>query len=509
MKKPSLFLFFLRLFFYLSAVALPVLHPGIPVSYDRPGLVHFFLVIPLSALLAFLPALKGRLRNKFITAALVIIPLSVWAGGFSAAALYPIFAGAAVFILTLLLFHYPRWGKLSVLEPFLFAWICLRLLAFSRSGEDAAGESLGITQFILVWTAVIFLFHSVVVYFCLNHGSRGGAGSEAAVFGLTAAAILILVLFVLPADFIRNSIIENLLPDQRDRMISSDDSERGIPEDSGNRREGRRTIPNSGDNQKPSLRSLSEHDWPGGNRSGRDRSNRGDGGGQSRQYTVMVVASKFEPVYMGSAFRGKLDPVEGFLPSPEEALNRLPSQRLFVTWFDNEQVFDLGRQRHTVFSLSTLTMKFLPYRPYAIEPTILSENTGPFRYIHYVVSNVHPEDPFDLLSVPVRDLSSREKANLAPYLELSLADPDRAVFSAHLDRVLENWELRRNDIMGDFRNEYIEKILAILLGFSDFQYNVTDNNTHTIAHLVDFMVNTKDGDCVEFSNTAALLARFA
>jgi hypothetical protein len=55
----------------------------------------------------------------------------------------------------------------------------------------------------------------------------------------------------------------------------------------------------------------------------------------------------------------------------------------------------------------------------------------------------------------------------------------------------------------------MEKILAILTGFSDYQYNVSDNDDSSIAALKDFLLNTKDGDCVEFSNTLALLGRLA
>ena len=477
MKKPSSVLFVLRLFFYLSAASLVFVHPGITVSYDRTGLIQWFLIIPLEMFLAFLPAPKGRLRYRFITALALLCLLSVWAAGLSAAALPIFFTGAAGFLLTLLLFHYPRWGKLSVLEPFFLAWVCFKLLVFSRSGEDAAWASSGLTQFILIWTAVVFLFHSAVVYFCLYPKSSGGAAGEAAIFTLTAAAALALAVFVLPADFIRNAVIANLLTEKVDRMTKSSDNDWGIPENTGGRRRGRATVPGDQNGRKPSLRSLSEHDWPGeGRGKGRGRGGSGDGGEQRQQYTVMVAASKHDPVYMGNSIRGRLDPIEGFLTGPEETLNRLPSQRLFVTWFDTEMIRDRGRQRREIFSLSTLPQKYLPYRPSAIEPTVLSENTGPFRYVHQVISNIHIDDPLNLVGIRVRQLSPPEKANLAPYLELPLKDADLEVFAAHLERVTESWQSGRESVMGDAVNEYMEKILAILLGFSDFQYDANDGN---------------------------------
>jgi len=212
---------------------------------------------------------------------------------------------------------------------------------------------------------------------------------------------------------------------------------------------------------------------------------------------------------MGNSIRGRLDPVAGFLPGPDEVLNNLPSQRLFVTWFDSDPVNDLGREKWEVFSLSTLSQKFLPYRPFAIEPTILSENTGPFRYIHRLVSNVHHNDPLNLLSAPVRSLSPLEKIDLASCLELPLEEKDREVFRSQLDHFLESWQEHRERIMGNTHNAYMEKILAILHGFSEFQYNANSDNNSSISVLVDFLVNTKDGDCVEMSNTAAILGRLA
>ncbi|MDR0444066.1 MAG: transglutaminase domain-containing protein [Treponema sp.] len=501
MKKPSVLLFCLRLFFYLSVAGLVLLHPGIIVSYDRTGLVQWFLIIPLEALIAFLPAPKGRLKNKLLLALLPLCLISVIAGGFSTTALLLFFSGLASFVLTLLLFHHPRWGRLSILEPFFLAWVCFQLLVFSRSGEEIAGVSLQLTQFILVWTAVVFLFHSAVVYFCLFRSSSGGAKREGLAFALAAAAILALVIFVLPPDFIRNTVLVNLLQDKVDRMTKPSEEDWGIPDTGGGRRRGRDVVPGDQNGRRPSLRSLSEGDWPGDD--GRS------GGRERQQFTVMVVASKHEPVYMGNSIRGRLDPVSGFLPGPEETLNRLPSQRLFVTWFDNEFIFDYGREENEVFSLSTLSQKYLPYRPLAVEPTVLSENSGPFRYIHRVISNIHTDDPLELVSVPGRELGPLEKSEFAPYLEITLDETDREIFRAHLARVTESWQTRRRFYLDDEDNEYMERILAILLGFSDYQYDVNNGQDYSISSLVEFIADTKDGHCVHFSNTAAILGRMA
>jgi hypothetical protein len=540
MKKSKIILFTLRLFFYFSVTGIILIHPGISISFDRIGILQWFVIIPLEVVIAFLPASSFNLRNKCIIALLVLFPLSIWAGGFSLDAFSPFLAGLISFTLTFLLFHHPRWAKIAVLEPFFLAWVCLRLLALSRSGEDIAGESVALTQFILVWSAAVFLFHSVVIYFCLFPQSSGNAGKEGAIFFIGAFAALLVTLVILPPDFVRNAVINNLNLEKIPERIRNSDNELGMPRDSGGRRTGRRTIPGQGDGEgegegqrpglrgipggeegepQPGLRGVSEYDW-------QNRTDRGSGNsGDSRQYMVMIVASDREPVYMGNSFRGQLDPVMGFTVSPDEPLNQLANQRFFVTWFDNERSFDLGRRRQEVFSLSTLPNKYLPYRPVAIDPTILNENSGPLRYIHQVVSNTHFGDPLSLVHTPSRNFSNSENTTLAPYFEISLEESDREIFAAYLDEALQNWRNSREEtilkdrylreIFGSGRglsepvNEYLEKILAILTGFSTYQYNLSYDDDATITSIKEFLFNSKEGDCVEFSNTFALLGRLA
>ena len=519
-KGTDFILFILRLFFYLSAMSLILVHPGIPVSFDRIGVVQWFIIIPLQAFIAFLPARSFNFRKRCIIALLFLIPLSIWAGGFGPGALSPLLAGFICFTLTHLLFYHPRWAKPAVLEPFFLAWVCLRLLALSRSGEDIAGQSMALTQFILVWTAAVFLLHSVVIYFCLFPQSSAGAWKEGALFFFSALTVLLAVLVVLPPDFVNNSVIKNLIAEKIPERIRSSDIDKGIPNDSGGRREGRRTIPSNGNAKQPGLRGLSEYNWV-------NRSGRGSGTGENRQYMVMVVASEREPVYMGNSFRGHLDPVQGFLVSFDEPLNSLVNQRFFVTWFNNEPNYDIGRRRLEVFSLSTLPQKYLPYRPFAIDPTILSENSGPLRYIHQVVSNAHNGDPLSLIHEKTRPFSNFEKSILAPYLNISLEDSDREKFSAYLEQALKTWKDNRSSIIGsdpyllnifngkqdgpdtEEGNEYLEKIIAVLVSFSGYQYNLSYNDDYSIDALKDFLFGSEEGDCVEFSNTLALLGRLA
>jgi len=526
-SKRAAILFILRLSFYFSVLMLIFIHPGISVSFDRIGILQWFIIIPFEAFIAFLPEGKpfsgsrtNILHNRFLVAGFALILLSVMAGGFGVTALTPFFAGFISFLLTFLLFHYPRWAKPAVIEPFFMAWVCLRLLSLSRSGEDIAGQSMALTQFILVWTAAVFLFHSVVIYFCLYPNGSKGAGKEGTVFFFSSLAVLVMVLVVLPPDFVRNTVIKNLISERVPEKFK-EESERGIPKEADGRREGRRTIPRDKNGNQPELRGISEYEWQ--NR-GRNRDGKG-GSKDNRQYMVMIVASDNEPVYMGDAFRGKLDPVEGFLVSQEEPINRIVNQRFFVTWFNNEPEFDIGRRKQEVFALSVTPQKYLPWRPISIDPTILSENSGPLRYIHQVVSDTHFDNPIKLVNTPSRNFSDLEKSSLGHYLELPLDKNDEKIFSRWLNSAFGNWRENREDIIKNDKyfweifseraenfepvNEYLEKIIAILFNFSEYQYDLNQGKDSSIAALKEFLLDTKEGNCVEFSNTLAILGRLA
>jgi hypothetical protein len=519
MKKSLTILFCLRLFFYFSVIALILIHPGITVSFDRIGIVQWFVIIPLMAALAFIPEQKIKHRTRVVLSFSMLFLLSVIAGGVSLNTLAPFVAGLVSFALTYLLFNrqqlFQRLAKIAALEPFFLAWVVLRLLSLSRSGEDIAGQSIALTQFMLVWTAVVFLCHNVVIYLCLYPNSRIKAWKEGLVFFLAALVVLFIVLFVLPADFVRNTVITNLISERIPQKISQSNTDRGLPQ----RGRGRRTRPGN-ENGRGELRGLSEHDWSG----------RGDGSGERRQYMVMIVASDREPVYMGNVFKGQFDPVKGFLANQNEPLNELANQRFFVTWFSNDQEHDIGRKKQEVFSFSTLRQKYLPYRPVVIDPVILSEDTGPLRYIHQVVSNTHLGDPLMLVHKKSRPFTGFEKSTLDPYLEIPLEDDDRRLFEEYLHNALLMWRINKNDIIRNepylgyiFSNQteqeqpvqredgngQIENIIALLVSFSKYQYNLNPDDNHSIAALKDFITNSNEGDCVEFSNTLALLGRLA
>jgi hypothetical protein len=427
-------------------------------------------------------------------------------------------------LLTTLLFRFPRWGKAAIIEQIFFALISFRMLGFSRSSEEVAAESSALTQGILIFTLAAFLLHGMVIYYCLfrreTDTGKGGVKKrwEAAVFAFAASAALILLIAVLPPDFVKNSVISNLLQDKVDpEPVPIDEEGEGMPDGNLRSRRNRKGgFPRGqGDRGGARLEGLPESQWPnqggGGSLEGDeerdrgreedDRQGTGSGKGNSKQYAVMIVAAKTSPVYAAGSYREELHPLRGFLPIKDEILNRLPSMRLLETWFDSSYDFDWGRVVEEVFTLSTLPEKYLPYKPLAIEPTVLQKGYGPFRYSHKVSSAVSRATPEDWVDSP--ELTPRESQEYARFLDAALAKNDLAIFEAHLRGALEAAR-GENVPEGPFG-----RILAILKSFSAFQYNAGYTDDTSIPALVDFLTYTKEGDCTEFSNTAAVLGRLA
>ncbi|MDR3161739.1 MAG: transglutaminase domain-containing protein [Spirochaetaceae bacterium] len=517
-------LFVCRLLLYLGVFSLPLIHPGISVAYDRGGMILWFFVLPLEALIAFFLG-PSRLKTPYRLALAggVLLGGAFFGAGFSPDALPFLGIGALGFLLTAALFRFPRWGRLVIFEQVLFAFICFRMLGFSRSSEEAAQAASSLTQGILIFTIAAFLLQGMVVYFSLfrqpageagaggeNRGSGGPGrrkkGREFAVFVLAAGTAAILLLLVLPPDFVKNSVISNLLQDEvNPDPIPLDEDGDGIPD--GNlrsQRESRRFPSRRGDREgpgsSPRLEGIPESRWPG---QGFDPSaEQGDGSGEGgKQYAVMVVAAKTDPVYAGGSYRSELDPLLGFLPTEDEILNQLPTLRLLETWINTEALFDRGRSPEDIFVLSTLPEKYLPYRPRAVEPTVLRRGSGPFRYSYQVQSDMSTSGPQEWARV--RDMTESERAFYRYYLDAALGEADRAVFEAQLRDALEGLEGRGGP------PGYFGRIFAILDSFSDFQYNLGFTEDSSIPALVDFLTRTKEGDCTEFSNAAAVLGRLA
>jgi transglutaminase-like putative cysteine protease len=487
------------------------------VAYDRGGLLLWFCVVPLEALIAFFLG-PPRLKTpwQLALAGGVLLGGAFFGAGFSPDALPFLGIGALGFLLTTILFRFPRWGRLVMVEQVLFAFICFRMLGFSRASEEAAKAASSLTQGILVFTGAAFLLEGMLIYLSLFRrppGEAGGPGRrknrrDAAVFVLAAGGAALLLLLVLPPDFVKTSVVSNLLQDEvNPDPVPLDEDGDGIPDGNLRSERGRRFPSRRGDREgrgsSPRLEGIPESRWPGqGFGSGEQDQSSGDGDG-GKQYAVMVVAAKTDPVYAGSSYRSELHPLRGFLPTEDEILNQLPTLRLLETWINTEALLDRDRVPQEVFFLSTLSEKYLPYRPRAVEPTVLRRGSGPFRYSYQVRSDMSTAGPREWRQT--REMTGDERAFYRHYLDAALGEAERAVFEAQLREGLEGLEA-----LGNMEEPgYFDRILGIFNSFSRFQYNLGYTEDTSIPALVDFLTRTKEGDCTEFSNAAAVLGRLA
>lgn len=493
-------LFGSRLFLYLLAVSLPLVHPAIAVSYDLPSLVLWFFLVPWELFISFLGS-TSRIRPR-AHGILCILPLAVvppLLAGWSMQAFWMILVGAGAYGLTALLFRFPIWGRrIAFLEQFGLAVIYIKLLNFFRASEEvlksAKGQSILSPQVLMGVFLAAFLLHGVILYVTLYREGGTRTRLEGGII-LSGCLVLTVVLFLLPPDYVKNSIVTNLLQNEVNPPPEPLDAEgNGFPD--GNLRS-RRDLPNrglrlpgnrDGSGRRNRLEGIPQDQWPG-------TQGRSGQGQEGKQYAVMVVASKQDPLYMANEYRGRLHPVTGFIPLEGEPLNELSHLRLLETWKDTEPNFDLQREEVPFFALSTEGIRYLPYKPYRIEPTVFQRQYRPFLFQYRGSSRISLSTPEDWKALP--ELSPEERVSLEPYLEVPLAKNDLRIFTLYLSSLLKGTE------------GYFQRILAILQGFSTFQYSLGYSEDTSIEALVEFLSVTREGDCTEFSNTASLLARMA
>lgn len=536
-------LFFSRLFLYLLAFALPFINPAIVVPYDKvSALIWFFLAPAEMAIAFFLSPPRFRIRVWLGTAAAAIALTVALVPGLDSFWLILV-VGAGSFLLTTLVFHVgTRARSIFVLEQFFLAVFYYRMLSFSQASQDIARATTGLTQLIMALTIVAFLIHGLVLYFTSQRASRdpevGGMGLENEILagnGKTAKPrrkgskrsrreviiylavgipLLLALAFLIPPDFVKHTVVANLLNGQvHPKPIPLDQSGRGFPDNGSLRnnefdpfgQNGRRfgRNPGSGMNgQQPGqngqggLQGIPADKWQDpsqGNGQGT-----GSGQGSSGQRAIMIVASKHSPVYAADAYFGGFDPVNGFVKSGSNPLNDLTHMRLIGTWKNQTPNNDQGRTPWTVNFFSTISDRVVPYLPDSIDPTVLKSKYYPFQYFYDAVSDVSTPDMQTWQSLG--DLSADEKIALKSYLQVPLSQKDQKIFQSFLTGALNNAP------SGD---SYFGRIMAILKSFRTYQYQVGFTDDVTVAHLANFLTTTKDGDCTEFSNTAALLGRLA
>ncbi len=207
-------LFATRLLVYLVAIAIPIVHPAVTISYDRVGWVTWFALVPLEmALAAFLKPPRLRL-SYWLAAALGLAVVAAVAGpGVDTSSLTVIGIGLLAFVLTAMVFHGREHGHVVAVAELLFVgYVLLKLLRFSRANDVIAEESLRITTALVVMITCGFLLHALALYLAAFPESGGRfRRRELATFALGALPVSIALGALLPPDFVSNRIAFNNL----------------------------------------------------------------------------------------------------------------------------------------------------------------------------------------------------------------------------------------------------------------------------------------------------------
>jgi transglutaminase-like putative cysteine protease len=516
------FLFFTRLFLYILAFSLPAVHPSIVVPYDRIGWWMWFFLVPGEMFIGFyLAPPRMRVFPWLLTAAGFLFLTAFVISGISSYTFYTIIAGSAVFLLTVFIFKGGTRGHIiAVVEQFFLGFLYYKLLTFSRASESVAEASAGLNRVIMALIIIAFLLHGVILYKAAFHGGkRKRKLTEILLFFMISVPAVLIIVLILPENFVSHSSVLNLFkPEPKPKPIPLEDEGGGITggnlqsrnlmdgpwmrdSGSGSRRRGdywgedgemgsqrdSEGYPGQGQGR---LEGIPSEDW---------NNQRTGTGSSNKQYAVMVVASNLDRVYAANAYYGRFDKELGFVLSresfPEYELNELPYIRLLDTWKNKESIRDLKRFPSEVFYLSTIPERVLAYKPFTIEPTVLNRKYHPFDFSYRSVSLISGSGPQEWAAI--RGLDYEEKNSLRNYLEVPLTGETREVFESYLERNV-----------GE-HDAYYEKIIAIFMSFSSFQYELGFDDDVSIGKMEMFLSETRQGDCTEFSNSTAILARMS
>lgn len=215
--------------------------------------------------------------------------------------------------------------------------------------------------------------------------------------------------------------------------------------------------------------------------------------GENKQYAVMIIASKQDPIYAAGAYFGELKNAQGLLYSEDEPLNELVYRRLIESWNVLDPPSDLGRTTSEYAFFSTITERVIPYYPMEIEPSIQRRQYHPFDLSYRVVSLVNNGN--SVIWSQERPLTNIERKQMKNYLEVPLDTDQIKRFQTYLE-----------DTVADEAN-YYSRIELMLQSFETHQYQVGFTDDISISHVNNFLFKDFFGDCTEFSNAAAILGR--
>jgi hypothetical protein len=483
-KLISLFITRFLLFFLL--IILPLFHPAIVIPYDKLGWIFWFFLIPAQMLIAyFLAPPRLSLKTWILSALILSAFISLIISGITISALFFTAGGMLAFLLTVLVFKTKGRGRIfAVLELFYSSIIYYRLLSFSRASEDIAEQSHGFTQIILAIAICAFCFHALIIYLAsFEEGFPKKSKIEFVVFAGLSLPLLLLIMLIIPPNFITHTIVLNNLGEEpKPKPLELDDLD-DFPYDNG--------VPSNGGQQKGKnqLEGVPRDKWNTISRKG------------NKQYAVMLVITKASQLYAAGDYLSFLDPYKGFIaslnPLVEDAeLNKLKNRHLLTTWnwplANSEQ--EMRKPTDAQF-FSISPERFIAYRPLSVEPTVLTQNSQPFNYGSYSVSGLSTAAPPDLLKLKGWD--EKEKEKFRSYLTVNIAEPLKKRLQQLVD------DLLKKDL------DYYAKVEILLQYFHLYQYETGFTDDSSVASIEKFLFETKSGDCTEFSHAFALLARLA
>ena len=547
-------LFSTRLLVYLVAIAIPIVHPAVTISYDRVGWVTWFALVPLEmALAAFLKPPRLRLSHWLAAAVGLAVVAAVAGPGLDTTGLTVLGVGLAAFVLTAVVFHGREHGHLVAAAELLFVgYVLLKLLRFSRASDVIAEESTQITTVLVVMITCGFLLHALALYLAAFPESGGrNRRRELATFAAAALPVAVVLGMLLPSDFVTNRIAFNGLNEvarPEPQPIDADssgppggnlrpiDPRQGEDPQSGGQgsagEQGEQGEQGQGEaDRQQRLEGIPAERWDdsaagsgegsgggqgqqeeqgeqgaqgqqgGGQGPGlrRGRRRRGRGGRRRRRRpAVRPHGDRPAPptrVYAADGYFADLHPEGGFSYSLDEPLNELVHQRLLTTWVDVLRLPDRRREEREYYFLSSISDRVMPYRPYTIEPTIQNRLYHPFDLSYRTVSRVSATGPDQWRWLG--ELSAPERNAMAPYLEVPISGETLARFEQYAAEVTAG------------AGGYYDRIDAILRSFDTCQYEIGFTDDVSVDHLELFLFETRSGDCTEFSNTSAILGRIA
>ncbi len=488
------YIFWSRGAIYLLLMAVPAFLPGISLYWEGSFILRSLVIVPAGMLLGWFGPRLGKRRGVSISHMIIIaMPLLFlpWTG-FSRTLLDFALTGWYAYFSTWLIFQ-KRMGRLLYPEPFYYAWILYRLMGFSRVSEEAAAAARGFNSVMFVLMIAGFALYALLIY-RFEYSSRKSRPDlresiiSAALFIGTA---LSLVLFI-PPDFVSRLQVLNNLDNILEPELRTFDSDRDSPGNRGNLvGDGNPTDQSGEGDELGQLLMMNAERW------GREpRPGDGQGGAMRNQYMVMVVSSPREPVYLADEYYNLMDPVRGFYSDPDFELNRLIRSQFLESWVNPDPLPLRNRVPVWIDVYSTIPDKVSSFQPFNLEPTVYDRRWHPLSYTYRtrsLISNISMGGQFPRLG----RLTSEEQEQMAPYLEVGLTEDYRRQYQDFLDGIIDD---------GD---GFMERIVAILRNFSSFQYELGFTDNVSIQAISAFLFENRTGDCTEFSNSAAILARMA